>query len=135
MHAAPALTERLYETTQALGLLPAAGRQASAAVNGPEAAVSIAGVATTATAKDALTWAPRPPTPETLKPYQHYARQPPGAALRHFGTCRDPLPPGPFGSKPRGSQQSAAECIHHAGYPGSQIARWQLEHREAVYAT
>jgi hypothetical protein len=32
------------------------------------------------TAKDALTWQDRPPTPEVQKPFQHYARQPAGEA-------------------------------------------------------
>jgi hypothetical protein len=34
------------------------------------------------TAKDALTWQDRPPTPEVQKPFQHYARQPAGEAAQ-----------------------------------------------------
>lgn len=84
------------------------------------------------TAKDALTWQDRPATPEELKPYQHYARQPAGTILKHFGTARDPVAHGPFGVKTKTSEQSAAECM--AVYPQSEMARWKLERSEDVYA-
>ncbi|KAF6255181.1 hypothetical protein COO60DRAFT_241792 [Scenedesmus sp. NREL 46B-D3] len=85
------------------------------------------------TAKDALTWQERPPTPEVQKPFQHYARQPAGSIMRHFGTARDAVRDGPFGCKARAGQESAAECL--AAYPGSEIGRWQLQQREQVYAS
>ncbi|WIA10245.1 hypothetical protein OEZ85_010445 [Tetradesmus obliquus] len=85
------------------------------------------------TAKDALTWQERPPTPEVQKPFQHYARQPAGAIMRHFGTARDVVRDGPFGCKTRAGVESAAECLE--AYPGSEIGRWQLQQREEVYAS
>jgi hypothetical protein len=85
------------------------------------------------TARDALTWAPRPVTPPAIRDggYQHYARQPPGVAVRRFGTARDPLPQGPFGCKSRGGQERAADCFN--ALPDSEVARWQLERAEDVY--
>jgi hypothetical protein len=93
----------------------------------------------TETAKEALTWGQsgaRPPTPERLKRYQHYARQPPGAITRHFTSARDDdagsAASRVFGCRTKASAQSAAECM--AGYPDSELARWKLEQSESVYA-
>ena len=88
----------------------------------------------TQTAKDALTWqSDRPKTPEHLKPYQHYARQPPGTITRHHGSARDDVSKERvYGCKTKASKESAAECM--ATYPDSEIGRWKLEQSEAVYS-
>lgn len=112
----PIYTEQTYQSTEQLNLL----RPAGAASNTAE------------TAKDALTWTDRPPTPEVIKPYQHYARQPAGTITRHFGTARDASWQGPFGCKSKASQQSAADCM--ASYPDSELGRWKLETSEVIYS-
>lgn len=111
----PVYTKQAYQSTEQLSLLPAAG------VSGNR----------TESAKDALTWSDRPPTPEGLKPFQHYARQPVGTITKHFGSARDPTQQGPFGCKTKVGQQSAADCL--SAYPASDIARWRLEKSEDVY--
>lgn len=97
-----------------------------------------AGLATsvTQTAKDALTWSSdRPATPEHLRPYQHYARRPPGSITRNPAAVKegDSTPSDRvFGCKTKASKESAAECM--ALYPDSEIGRWKLEQSETVYA-
>jgi hypothetical protein len=88
----------------------------------------------TQTAKDALTWeSDRPSTPEHLKPFQHYARQPAGTITRHFGSAHDDVPKDKvFGCKTKASKESAAECM--SSYPDSEIGRWKLVQSETVYA-
>jgi hypothetical protein len=111
-----------YQSTAALGDLPAAGRSDGRGES----------------AKAALTWdAQRPSTPERLKPYQHYARQQPGSITRHFGAARDrdaaqASGERVFGCKTKASAESAADCM--ATYPDSALGRWKLEQSERVYA-
>ena len=103
----------------ALADLPAAG------AGGPAAARR-------ETARDARGGGPRPPTPAPRKRGgQHYARQPPGAIVRHFGSARDPPHEGPFGCKTRAGLEAAADCLK--SLPGSEIARWRQEREEDVY--
>ncbi|KAI8467430.1 MAG: hypothetical protein J3K34DRAFT_481434 [Monoraphidium minutum] len=109
-----------YATTAALAALPAAGASPGG------------GVAARETARDALTWEARPPTPPRIKQgYQHYARQDPGAIVRHFGAARDALPEGPFGAKSKVSAEAAADCLK--ALPASEVARWRQERAEDVY--
>lgn len=76
----------------------------------------------------------RPTTPEHLKPYQHYARQPPGAITRHPGASQDAVPTDKvFGCKTKASKESAEECM--VSYPDSEIGKWKLEQSETVYAS
>lgn len=86
------------------------------------------------TAKDALTWdLDRPSTPERLKPYQHYARQPPGTITRHHGSARDDVPRDKvFGCTTKASAESTADCMNC--YPDSEIGRWKLEQSEGIYS-
>lgn len=88
----------------------------------------------TQTAKDALTWdTARPVTPESIKPFQHYARQPPGKITRHHGAARDDVPKDTvFGCKTKASSESAAECMQM--HPASEIRRWKLEQSETIYS-
>lgn len=89
----------------------------------------------TSTAKDALTWqADRPSTPDSVKRFQHYARQPPGAITRRNGlanyeVCAEDKV---FGCKSKASKESAAECMQ--SYSDSEIGRWKLEQSETVYS-
>lgn len=108
-----------YKTTAELALLPAAGAGTSPSVR--------------ETARDALTWEQRPPTPPAIKQggYQHYARQDPGAIVRHFGTARDPLKQGPFGCETKVGVESAADCFK--ALPDSEIARWKQERAEDIF--
>jgi hypothetical protein len=110
-------TDRRYQSSSALSGLPAAGKSQPV----------------TQTAKDALTWqSDRPSTPEHLKPFQHYARQPAGTITRHFGSAHDDVPKDKvFGCKTTASKDSAAECM--SSYPDSEIGRWKLEQSETVY--
>eukprot|EP00879_Flechtneria_rotunda_P021440 GHRR01022597.1.p1 GENE.GHRR01022597.1~~GHRR01022597.1.p1 ORF type:complete len:249 (+),score=55.78 GHRR01022597.1:312-1058(+) len=116
MYSSAAVHRTDYQSTEALRQIPPAGKTDN----------------TGETARDAVSWQERPPTPEVIKPFQHYARQPAGTITRHFGTARDPVQQGPFGSKTKASQESAAECM--ATYPDSEIGRWKLEKCEEVYA-
>jgi hypothetical protein len=89
----------------------------------------------TSTAKDALTWqADRPSTPDSVKRFQHYARQPPGAITRRHGLANDDVcaEDKVFGCKSKASKESAAECMQ--SYPDSEIGRWKLEQSETVYS-
>eukprot|EP00879_Flechtneria_rotunda_P013223 GHRR01013808.1.p1 GENE.GHRR01013808.1~~GHRR01013808.1.p1 ORF type:complete len:233 (+),score=43.48 GHRR01013808.1:312-1010(+) len=117
MYSSAAVHRTDYQSTEALRQIPPAGKTDN----------------TGETARDAVSWQERPPTPEVIKPFQHYARQPAGTITRHFGTARDPVQQGPFGSKTKASQESAAECM--ATYPDSEIGRWKLEKCEEVYAS
>lgn len=111
-------TDRRYQSSSALSGLRAAGKSQPV----------------TQTAKDALTWETnRTSTPEHLKPFQHYARQPAGTITRHFGSAHDDVPKDKvFGCKTKASKESAAECM--SSYPDNEIGRWKLEQSETVYS-
>ncbi|KAF8069463.1 hypothetical protein HT031_001579 [Scenedesmus sp. PABB004] len=106
-----------YATTEALAQLPAAGARGGGGED---------------TAAAALAWGPRPVTPEVIKPFQHYARAPPGTITRHPGAARDAVPHGPFGVK-GAVGEGVGDCMGAA--PASDTQRWSLEQREAVYAS
>ncbi|KAG2450939.1 hypothetical protein HYH02_004212 [Chlamydomonas schloesseri] len=87
------------------------------------------------TARDALTWnAERPPTPDEIKKYRQSTVHEPGKIVRHPGQADDPTPQGPFGVK---SAASGGQNINEAlkNYPDSELARWQLEQKEGIYAS
>jgi len=87
----------------------------------------------TETAKDVLTWAERPSTPDAIKAgYQHYARQEPGTISKRYVAARDSVPPGPYGMKSKGTTESAAACFKTI--PESMMARVQQELAEEAYA-
>ncbi len=83
------------------------------------------------TAKEALTWSERPPTPPEQKKYRQSTIHEPGNIIRHYGTADDKLPEGPFGD-----QSTLGESVQGTikTYPDSEIARWKLERAEDVYA-
>lgn len=85
------------------------------------------------TARGALAWEQRPPTPPQIKQggYQHYARQNPGAAPKHFAAAQGPPHAGPFGRKTRAGVESAADCLK--SLPDSEVGRWRQERAEDVY--
>jgi hypothetical protein len=113
--------DRQYQSAAALSDLPPAGYTQPV----------------TQTAKEALTWDTqgRPATPEHLRPFQHYARQPPGSITRHpYSPALEDVPRDKvFGCRTKASKESAAECM--AGHPDSEIGRWKLEQSETVYAS
>lgn len=85
------------------------------------------------TAKDALTWSERPPTPDAQKKYRQSAVHTPGQALRHYGTADDKLHEGPFGDKTiSDAGENVAHCVK--SQPESELGRWKLERSEDCYA-
>jgi hypothetical protein len=104
----------------------------------PLAGVPVAGLGTRGareTAASALAWGPRPATPPGIAAggFQHYARQPPGAAVRRPGAAHDAPRPGPFGARSGGAGGGgAADCLGGTA-PDSEVARWWAERAEDVY--
>lgn len=74
----------------------------------------------------------RPETPEHLKPFQHFSRQPPGRiTLRGLPTAGPPPRGKVFGCATKLSGQSVADCL--ACSPDTELARWQVERQERTY--
>ncbi len=75
----------------------------------------------------ALSWEPRPPTPERLQRFTHPARRPPGEPVRHPGAARDTPHQGPFGKKSTASHESVADCL--GGQSDTEFACWHQHAR------
>ena len=86
------------------------------------------------TAKDALTWSERPPTPDEQKKYRQSTLHQPGVAVKHYGFANDAVPQGPFGDKTR-SQPGENVAAYIKSQPETELGIWKLERSEDCYAT
>jgi len=85
------------------------------------------------TAKDALTWNARPPTPPHQRKYRQLAVHEPGVIIRHFGAAEDPIPEGPFGDRTVSKPGDTVAENMKGTYPSTEMGRWALEQAEDVY--
>lgn len=83
-------------------------------------------------AQQCCSWEQRPPTPPEQRKYRMLSVHEPGKIARHYGAADDPIPEGPFGVVHRNGE-SVAEQL--ANYPTTDMARWQLEQSEDIYAS
>lgn len=86
-------------------------------------------------AKDALSWSERPPTPDEQKKYRQSTIHEPGKIVKHFGLASDPTPEGVFGAKTDQDKtgRNVAGCFQQ--HPDSEMARWKMERSEDHYAS